>query len=142
MVGAIRESLRDPRRGKEHLMAAAVPEAYPSPDTKQTSFAAGQLRRIRRLLQAQRTARIAQLNELDRADMGGATPLHPAEADSIAEQVRTALADIDFSLQQLSDGRYGICRECEEPIALPRLEALPATTLCLPCQRSHERRHR
>lgn len=122
-------------------MTVTVRGAGPAPDTEQGRFTAGQLRRIRRLLQAQRAARIAQLSQLDGGDMGGANPMHPAEAHSIAENVRAAVADIDFSLQQISNGRYGICRACDQRIALPRLEALPATTLCLPCQRRHERRH-
>lgn len=114
----------------------------PSQETRQRGFTAGQLRRIRRLLQAQRTARIAQLEWVERGDTGGANPLHPAEAHSIAENVREAVADIDFSLQQIFTGRYGICRGCDQPIAMPRLDALPAATLCLPCQRRSERRHR
>lgn len=122
-------------------MTVTAPETGPQPDTTQSSTA-GQLRRIRRLLQAQRAARTAQLSQLDRGDMGGANPLHPAEAHTLAQNVRKAVADIDFSLQQISTGRYGICRECAQPIALARLAALPATTLCLSCRRRHERRHR
>ena len=35
-------------------------------------------------------------------------------------------------------GEYGICLECEEPIAVKRLRARPETSLCLDCQRSRE----
>lgn len=123
-------------------MTATARTTSPSPDTKQSRFTAGQLRRIRRLLQTQRAARTAQLRHLERGDFGGAHPLHPAEAHSLAAQVRQAVADIDFALQQIMNGRYGACRVCQQPIALPRLEALPDATLCLSCQRRHERRHR
>ena len=43
------------------------------------------------------------------------------------EQVNRALADIDA-------GRYGICRECGEPIAKARLRVLPFATRCVACQ--------
>ena len=123
-------------------MTVTARAAVPSPDTKQGRFTAGQLHRIRRMLQAQQAARTAQLRRIERGDVGGANPLHPAETHSLVESVRKAVADIDFALQQIFNGRYGICRGCEQPIALPRLEALPATSLCLPCQRRHERRER
>ena len=47
------------------------------------------------------------------------------------EEVNRALADIDA-------GRYGICRECGEPIAKARLQALPYTPTCIECARKRE----
>jgi DnaK suppressor protein len=43
------------------------------------------------------------------------------------EEVNRALADIDA-------GRYGICRECGEPIAKARLKVMPFATRCVACQ--------
>lgn len=49
------------------------------------------------------------------------------------DQVRAALAAIQ-------GGEYGLCRRCDDPIALARLDARPETPLCLECQREIERR--
>jgi len=49
----------------------------------------------------------------------------------LAREVRTALHKID-------DGSYGICEECEEPIAPRRLDALPFAKLCVHCQQQAE----
>jgi len=32
-------------------------------------------------------------------------------------------------------GYYGLCQECQQPIATERLDALPWAPLCLECQR-------
>jgi DnaK suppressor protein len=44
------------------------------------------------------------------------------------------LAEIDRSLQAISEGSYGICVDCEEPISLKRLEIVPWAPRCLGCQ--------
>jgi DnaK suppressor protein len=49
------------------------------------------------------------------------------------------LADVDRSLQAISDGSYGICVDCEEPISLKRLETIPWAPRCLRCQEFLER---
>jgi DnaK suppressor protein len=44
------------------------------------------------------------------------------------------LEDIDAALQRLEEDSYGICQRCAEPIAWERLEVLPMSRLCTPCQ--------
>src|SRR5215211_177169 len=46
----------------------------------------------------------------------------------------SALSEIDSALQRLEEGSYGICERCAEPIPLERLEVLPMSRLCTPCQ--------
>lgn len=53
-------------------------------------------------------------------------------------QLEIRLRRIEAALQAWEDGRYGICRECGEPVALSRLEALPEAPFCMPCQESFE----
>lgn len=48
-------------------------------------------------------------------------------------QAQQHLVDIDDALVRLAEGRYGRCERCGAPIAAARLEALPATRLCLIC---------
>jgi DnaK suppressor protein len=43
------------------------------------------------------------------------------------------------ALERLREGLYGVCEECEEPIAPARLAALPEVTTCLRCQDRRER---
>jgi len=50
------------------------------------------------------------------------------------------LKEINAALERISEGTYGICEECEEEIALPRLNAVPTARLCITCQRKAEQR--
>ena len=43
------------------------------------------------------------------------------------------------ALERLRGGAYGICQECEEPIAPARLRAMPEVTTCVRCQDRLER---
>lgn len=49
------------------------------------------------------------------------------------EQVRQALTRVEA-------GKFGLCQECLEPIARPRLQALPYTPHCIECARKLEHR--
>lgn len=47
---------------------------------------------------------------------------------------RDVLRNVTAALDRISDGSYGICVQCEEPISHKRLNAIPWTALCLACQ--------
>lgn len=49
-----------------------------------------------------------------------------------------ALQAIDAALARVSAGLYGTCSGCGGRIALRRLHAQPAATMCLACQESFE----
>lgn len=97
-------------------------------------------RRIRRLLDEHRATQLAYLEELARM-RAEAHPAALGDVQALLETARDALHDLDAALVRLESGRYGTCTGCGEPIAAARLEALPATALCLPCQRARERRY-
>jgi RNA polymerase-binding protein DksA len=44
------------------------------------------------------------------------------------------LQAIEEALLRLEKGTYGICRDCGEPIARARLEAIPWTRVCITCK--------
>ncbi len=44
------------------------------------------------------------------------------------------LEDIERSLIAVSQGSYGICAMCDEPIAPKRLKTIPWATYCVHCQ--------
>lgn len=52
------------------------------------------------------------------------------------------LTRLGAALERVRAGRYGLCEECEEPIAPARLSALPEAATCVLCQDRRERRAR
>ena len=46
---------------------------------------------------------------------------------------------LSLALDRLSQGQYGTCVECEEPISVARLRALPEVQTCVRCQDRLER---
>jgi DnaK suppressor protein len=44
------------------------------------------------------------------------------------------LQAIEEALERMEKGTYGICRDCGEPIARARLEAIPWTRVCISCK--------
>jgi len=59
------------------------------------------------------------------------------ELDALAAR---RLAALDRALDHARQGRLGRCDGCGGPISLPRLRALPGTTLCIDCARVAESR--
>lgn len=45
-----------------------------------------------------------------------------------------SLVAVQDALGRIEAGAYGICKDCEEPIAQKRLVALPWATRCVSCQ--------
>lgn len=61
------------------------------------------------------------------------------ELDSqIAALESRELRQIDRAIVMIREGRYGTCENCEHPIPITRLRALPFTPLCVECQRKLE----
>jgi DnaK suppressor protein len=53
---------------------------------------------------------------------------------AVIERAREGLKEVMHALEKIEKGTYGLCERCGEPIAPERLEALPATRLCLSCK--------
>jgi RNA polymerase-binding protein DksA len=45
----------------------------------------------------------------------------------------TEIHQIEAALQRISEGTYGICAKCGEPIDPRRLKALPTAATCISC---------
>jgi len=43
------------------------------------------------------------------------------------------LVRIQHALRAITEGTYGLCQRCREPIAAARLEAMPYAVLCVGC---------
>jgi RNA polymerase-binding protein DksA len=69
-----------------------------------------------------------------------ATDTFEAEkAIALENHLRGMLAAVEDAIQRFENGNYGICEDCGETINVERLEALPSTTLCLPCKSRREK---
>jgi RNA polymerase-binding protein DksA len=77
-------------------------------------------------------------------------PLHMADIGTenydqeftlgLIENEQGTLEQVNEALHRLDQGRFGRCEECGEPIAKPRLQALPYTRHCIQCARNLETR--
>ncbi len=75
-------------------------------------------------------------------------PLHMADVGTenydqeftlgLIENERLTLEEIQEALLRIDAGNYGRCLECGDPIARPRLQALPYTRHCIECARKLE----
>jgi len=68
---------------------------------------------------------------LDEAERGAdLTDVRTATLDDLAVQ---RLAAIDHALDRAAEGVLGRCERCGGAIPIPRLRALPGTTVCVTC---------
>lgn len=94
---------------------------------------------LRAALEEQRCFRLSQLDELEADAAAGAADAARGEvAAAVKMAAQAALADIDVALHRLDEGSYGRCERCGTGIPLERLEVLPMSRLCMPCQREKE----
>lgn len=59
---------------------------------------------------------------------------HRDEAVDNVHRLSRTLSSVESSLRAISEGCYGDCEDCGEPIAIKRLEILPWATHCVNCQ--------
>ncbi len=81
--------------------------------------------------------------ELDQP-IGRLTRMDAIQQQQMARAARAALnvrrGQVLSALAAIDAGTYGECKHCEEPIAYPRLQARPESSLCIACQEELERR--
>ena len=75
----------------------------------------------------------------DQADMG-ATSFERDQELTVLNSERDKFAQIERALIAISEGTYGICESCGQPIGKMRLMAFPRATLCVTCKQREERR--
>jgi len=73
-------------------------------------------------------------NSDDEHDPEGSTVAFEREQlAGLRSHAQAHLAEIEGAVARLHDGQYGRCQRCGQPIADARLQALPATGLCVTC---------
>lgn len=75
----------------------------------------------------------------DEADAGSFSSERQHEM-TLAENSRALLVQTTTALGRITDGTYGQCEVCSQPIGKMRLQAFPRATLCMPCKQQQERR--
>lgn len=115
----------------------SIQNAPPIQSTVSKPAAGFSLSNIRAQLEEQRHFRLEQIQQLncDMADgVRSGDDARQQVTRILAVSARAALDEIHAALGRLDTGAYGSCEGCGEPIALERLEVLPTSRLCTPCQ--------
>lgn len=102
-------------------------------------------------LKKERAQLVHQLEELGAAESGdlrsdldfgdsfadaGSVTAERTEVLGLVDSLKSQLDDIDAALAQIDTGRYGTCNRCGSEIPPERLEARPASILCVSCKSS------
>tara|TARA_B100001250_G_C19398874_1_gene613872 strand:- start:250 stop:627 length:378 start_codon:yes stop_codon:yes gene_type:complete len=64
---------------------------------------------------------------------GGSMAFELEKELTLDENTKHLLNQIEHALVLIQKKKYGICEQCEEPIPITRLEALPYSTNCKDC---------
>lgn len=54
----------------------------------------------------------------------------------VVERLQEELRDVRKALASLERGTYGICKYCQKPIDIKRLEARPTSSSCVSCKKT------
>ncbi len=67
------------------------------------------------------------------ADAGSVTA-ERTEVLGLVDSIKGQLDDVDAALARIETGKYGECENCGKDIPVARLEARPASILCIDCK--------
>src|SRR5205823_5345261 len=70
------------------------------------------------------------------------TEIAQAALQKLGSREQKHLGKIDYAIEKIDAGSYGICEECGEEISPARLEARPITLFCIDCKTLQEQRER
>jgi len=84
---------------------------------------------------------LKELNEQTSGDMVDAAldSVQDEISSQLAEVESRELARIEYALERMREGQFGVCEGCGTGIPMARLNALPYATYCIKCQREAER---
>ena len=61
---------------------------------------------------------------------------------NIVSSEQEILYQIDDALKRIDEGTFGICQQCNKPISMSRLKAVPYASMCIACQRVKEQKNK
>lgn len=90
---------------------------------------------VRRSMSAQKAAQVVARLDVP-SDEGDLSQQHHEEWIFLNRNTidMKLLREISDALQRIDQGTYGVCLECEEPISVKRLDAVPWARYCVKCQ--------
>ena len=90
---------------------------------------------VRRSMSAQKAAQVVARLDVP-SDEGDLSQQHHEEWIFLNRNTIDIklLREISDALLRIEQGNYGVCLECEEPISVKRLEAVPWARYCVACQ--------
>ena len=68
----------------------------------------------------------------------GSDSIEREKAFMFASRDGVYLSQLEDALARIKDGSFGVCRLCTKPVPLARLEAVPTTTVCVPCKEAEQ----
>jgi len=110
-----------------------------------------QMKKFRAILEERRQSLIVQAKKTLESDMVLSPDDRFDEVDQASSEYMQAFSfrlrgrekflmdKIELALRKIDDGSYGICEECEDTIALKRLQARPEAPLCIQCKEAQEK---
>ena len=75
------------------------------------------------------------------ADMAADTYDRELSINMVSSE-QAVLYQIDDALKHMDEGSYGICQQCNKPITMSRLKAVPYASMCIACQRLKEQKNK
>jgi len=116
---------------------------------------------FRRLLEDKRTAIMQDLGLLETHSMKatsadssgdlvysdhmpelGSDAIEREKAFLFASRDGNYLSQLEDALRRIDEGTFGVCRECGKEIPQERMEAVPTTTICVPCKEADHQSQR
>jgi RNA polymerase-binding transcription factor DksA len=85
-------------------------------------------------LNQERRFRIEQLAGIHHDTTTNSRLAHDEVTMALRSAAISALNHINAALARMDTGEYGRCLRCAGPIPSARLDVLPMTALCMPCQ--------
>ena len=77
--------------------------------------------------------------KLDQSAVGRLSRMDALRAQGMQQRAYDSalakLGSLKSSLQKVDDDDFGLCSECEEPIGVERILAVPESSLCINCAR-------
>lgn len=110
-----------------------------------------QMKKFRAILEERRQSLITQARKTLESDMVLSPDDRFDEVDQASSEYMQAFSfrlrgrekflmdKIELALRKIDEGTYGICEECEDTIALKRLQARPEAPLCIQCKEAQEK---
>mgnify|MGYP000600212871 FL=1 len=110
-----------------------------------------QMKKFRAMLEERRQTLIVQARKTLESDMILSPDDRFDEVDQASSEYMQAFSfrlrgrekflmdKIQLALRKIDEGTYGTCEECEDTIALKRLQARPEAPLCIQCKEAQEK---